>query len=241
MNEWETELSHYNRKTLDFGRFQDYIQKKNEINLQLSDFYQGYIHRKLKLGSFIRRQITESRMLRRFQNIFGSGKETIIAIGDFEQRQHRKFKEPIKGKGFRALFRRAGYKVYMVDEFRTSCRCNQCEGECETFRWCKNPKFWKEGIVKRHGLLRCQNGCGLWNRDTNGAINIWKIAMGAIVGRERPEYLKRTKRSNSGVSSTPTNQDLHEDRQCLQESGRFKCPTVSKALLDIKIMLSEKR
>jgi hypothetical protein len=53
--EWETELSHYNRKTLDFGRFQDYIQKKNEINLRLSDFYQRYIHRKLKLGSFIRR------------------------------------------------------------------------------------------------------------------------------------------------------------------------------------------
>ena len=224
--EWETELSHYNRKTLDFGRFQDYIQKKNEINLRLSDFYQRYIHRKLKLGSFIRRQITESRMLRRFQKIFGSGKETIIAIGDFEQKQHRRFKEPIKGKGFRALFRRAGYKVYMVDEFRTSCRCNQCEGECETFRWCKNPKFWREGIIKRHGLLRCKNGCGLWNRDTNGAINIWKIAVRAIGGKERPEYLKRTKRSNSGVSSTPTNQDLHEDRQCLQGSGRFKCPTV---------------
>jgi len=185
---------------------EEYLTKGNLVK------YQDEIHRKLKLGSFIRRQITESRMLRRFEKIFGSGKETIITIGDFEQRQHRRF----KGKGFRSLFRRAGYKVYMVDEFRTSCRCNQCE----------NPKFWREGIMKRHGLLRCKNGCGLWNRDTNGAINIWKIAVRAIGGKERPEYLKRTKRSNSGVSSTPTNQDLHEDRQCLQGSGRFKCPTV---------------
>jgi hypothetical protein len=31
-------------------------------------------------------------------------------------RQLIKFKEPIKGKGFRSLFRRSGYKVYMVDE-----------------------------------------------------------------------------------------------------------------------------
>jgi hypothetical protein len=38
--------------------------------------------------------------------------------------------------------------------------------------------------MKRHGLLRCKNGCGLWNRDTNGAINIWKIAVRAI-GRKR--------------------------------------------------------
>ena len=47
---WETELSHYNKKTLDFGRFQDYIEKKNNMNFNLQDFYHKYIFRKLKLG-----------------------------------------------------------------------------------------------------------------------------------------------------------------------------------------------
>jgi transposase len=208
---WETELSHYNKKTLDFGRFQDYIEKKNNINFNLQDFYQRYIFRKLKLGGYMRRQKTESMMMKRFKKIFGSPEETIIGIGEFEQKQHRKFKEPIKGKGFRTLFRRHGYEVYLVDEHKTSCRCANCGSETKTFRWCQNPKYWKENIIKRHGLLRCKNGCGLWNRDTNGAINIWKIAKEAIGRRERPEYLKRTKRSISGVTSTPTTQDLHED------------------------------
>ena len=208
---WETELSHYNKKTLDFGRFQDYIEKKNNINFNLQDFYQRYIFRKLKLGGYMRRQKTESMMMKRFKKIFGSPEKTIIGIGEFEQKQHRKFKEPIKGKGFRTLFRRHGYEVYLVDEHKTSCRCANCGSETKTFRWCQNPKYWKENIIKRHGLLRCKNGCGLWNRDTNGAINIWKIAKEAIGRRERPEYLKRTKRSISGVTSTPTTQDLHED------------------------------
>ena len=79
-------------------------------------------------------------------------------------------------------------------------------------------------IMKRHGLLRCKNGCGLWNRDTNGAINIWRIAVEAIGRRERPEYLRRTKRSISGVSSTPTTHDLHED--LAWKKSHFKCRTV---------------
>ena len=141
-----------------------------------------------------------------------------------QQKQHRKFKEPIKGKGFRCLFRRHGYKVYLVDEHKTSCRCANCGCETTTFRWCKNPKYWIDDVIKRHGLLRCKNGCGLWNRDTNGAINIWKIAKEAIFQRERPEYLKRTKRSISGVSSTPTTQDLHEDPT--MGISHFKCRTV---------------
>ena len=49
-------------------------------------------------------------------------------------------KELTKGKGFRNLFRQNCYKVYLVDEFRTSCRCSKfeickCEiGECEKFQ-----------------------------------------------------------------------------------------------------------
>jgi hypothetical protein len=75
------------------------------------------------------------------KRIFGKPDETIVCVGDWEQRKHRKYKKPIKGKGFRTLFRRNGYKVYLVDEFRTSCRCSKCNGgNCEKFRKCRNPK-----------------------------------------------------------------------------------------------------
>lgn len=51
----------------------------------------------------------------------------IVWFGDFEQKKHMKFKEPTKGKGMRTLFRKAGFPSYLVDEFRTSCRCSKCE------------------------------------------------------------------------------------------------------------------
>eukprot|EP00835_Amoeboradix_gromovi_P000163 NODE_5_length_49639_cov_0.484336.p25 type:complete len:124 gc:universal NODE_5_length_49639_cov_0.484336:39460-39089(-) len=38
-------------------------------------------------------------MIREFKAKFGSGEETVIAIGDWEQKQHRKFKEPIRARG----------------------------------------------------------------------------------------------------------------------------------------------
>ena len=110
------------------------------MNIKISNFYTKYIYRKLKLNSFINRKKTEIKMLNRFESIFGKPSDTIIGFGDFEQYKHRKYKEPVKGKGFRTLFRKAGYKLYLVDEFRTSCRCSSCEGECKTFRECDNPR-----------------------------------------------------------------------------------------------------
>jgi hypothetical protein len=199
--EWETDLSAFNRKTTDFERFKAYVSKKNELNRRLAPFYNEYIFRKLKFGGYIRRQITEARLLKRFEKLFGNGKDTVIAIGDFEQRQHCKFKEPIKGKGFRTLFRKAGYEVYLVDEFRTSCRCSACHGECKTFRKCENPRPFRSGSILRHGLVKCKTCSRLWNRDTNAASNIWKVAMGAIRGEERPKYLQRARGSISGTTS----------------------------------------
>ncbi len=47
-----------------------------------------------------------------------------------------KYKKPIKGKGMIMLFRHNNYKLYLVDEFRTSCMCSICKEEterCEKF------------------------------------------------------------------------------------------------------------
>ncbi len=47
------------------------------------------------------------------------------------------FHTPTKGIGMRKLFRQYNYKVYLVDEFRTSCMCSICKteiGRCEKFQ-----------------------------------------------------------------------------------------------------------
>jgi hypothetical protein len=191
--EWEAELSAYNKKMVNFERFKAYVAKKNEMNALLAPFYDEHIFRRMKMLSYIGRQRTEAKMLREFEAKFGSGEEAVIAIGDWEQRQHRKFKEPVKGKGFRTLLRKAGYDVYLVDEFRTSCRCSACEehGECTTFRECDNLRPYRYGRILRHGLVRCKTCQRLWNRDTNASSNIYAVASNAIHGMERPEYLQR--------------------------------------------------
>ena len=116
-----------------------------------------------------------------------------------------RFKEPVKYKGFRELFRKAGYKIYLVDEFRTSCRCSAyCieEGICSTFRECDNPKPFREGRILRHGLVKCTTCSRLWNRDTNASSNIWKIARNAILGLATLAYLQRAEQLIPSILQT---------------------------------------
>ena len=120
--------------------------------LDLGYFFLKY-HKKIKYWA-----VAEPDPIRRNEFIekFGTQDDVVITIGDYEQRKHMKYKEPVKGKGFRDLFRKNGFEVYLVDEHKTSCRCSICEGVCETFRDCKNPKPWKDNIITRHGLTMCK-------------------------------------------------------------------------------------
>jgi hypothetical protein len=143
------------------------------------------------------RKKNEQKLIHNFKKIFGKPEETIVIFGDWEQKQHMKYKEPIKGKGMRMLFRQNNYKTYLVDEFRTSCMCSICKteiGRCEKFQIRKNPKPYKSGNILVHGAIRCKNCEAVWNRDVNGATNIYRIAKNAINGLERPKYLCREKK-----------------------------------------------
>jgi hypothetical protein len=196
--EYETELSNFNRKTLDITKFKEYIQSKNNINHILFGFYAKQLFRKLKFGRYINTKRSEIKMISNFQKIFGNPEDVIICIGDWEQKKQMKFKEPTLGKGMRTLFRKNNYKVFLVDEFRTSCKCSNCNGGiCEKFRIRKNLTPKKDDMRLVHGLLRCKSGCGLWNRDRNGSSNIYKIAETSINKLDRPSYLCRT--SNQAV------------------------------------------
>ena len=198
--EWETELSKLNKKSLNIIKFKEYIQKKSEINGLLFSFYEKYIFRKLRLQSYRNTKKSEQKMINNFKRIFGNEKDVVVCFGDYEQKQHMKFKEATKGKGMRTLFRKAGFQTYLVDEFRTSCRCSKCEiGICKKTMVRENPKPFRSGNVLVHGLICCKNGCGYWNRDVNGATNIYKIAYNAINKKERPNYLSRSKNTSTGL------------------------------------------
>ena len=210
--EYETELSNFNRKTLNLDRFKEYIQSKNRINHILFGFYEKQLFRKLKFGRYINTKRSEIKMINNFQKIFGNPEDVVICIGDWEQKKQMKFKEPTLGKGIRTLFRKNNYKVFLVDEFRTSCKCSNCNGGiCEKFRIRKNPTPNKHDMRLVHGLLRCKSGCGLWNRDRNGSSNIYKIAETSINKLDTPSYLSRT--SNQAVLSNCYKQTIQGDEK----------------------------
>jgi hypothetical protein len=209
--EYETELSNYNRKTLQIDKFKTYINEKNRINHILFGFYAKHLFRKLKFGKHINSKRNEQKMISDFRKMYGNPENVVICIGDWEQRQQMKYKEPTLGIGIRSLLRKNKYKVYLVDEFRTSCKCSNCEGGlCEKYIVRKNPKPNKDEMRLVHGLLRCNSGCGSWNRDRNGSSNIYKIAYQAIHNLERPSYLCRESKSNQGTLSSSYKQNIRK-------------------------------
>ena len=198
--EWETDLSKVNRKSLNITKFKEYIQNKSEINHILFTFYEKYIFRKLRLQSYRNIKKSEQKMINQFKKIFGNENDIVVCFGDYEQKQHMKFKEATKGKGMRTLFKKAGFQTYLVDEFRTSCMCSKCEiGICKKTMVRINPKPYRRGNIIVHGLICCKNGCGYWNRDVNGATNIYKIAYNAINNKERPNYLSKSNNTSTGL------------------------------------------
>ena len=209
--EYETELSLYNRKTLCMDKFKAYINEKNRINHLLFDFYSKQLFRKLKFGRHINIKRNEQKMMSEFKKMYGNPENVVICIGDWEQRKQMKYKEPTLGIGMRSLLRKNKYKVYLVDEFRSSCKCSKCDGGvCEKFMVRKNPRPNKDDMRLVHGLLHCKNGCGEWNRDRNGSSNIYKIAHQAIYGLERPSYLCREIKSNQAVLTNCYKQNIHK-------------------------------
>ena len=209
--EYETELSHFNRKSLQITKFKEYLQEKNRINHILFRFYRKELFRKLKFGKYINIKRNEQKMISDFKKTYGNPENVVICIGDWEQRKQMKYKEPTLGKGIRTLFRKNNYDVFLVDEFRSSCKCSKCDGGiCEKFmvREHPNKKKNKDELRLIHGLLHCKNGCGSWNRDRNGSSNIYKIAKNAINNIDRPSYLCR-ETSNQSTSTSAYNQTLH--------------------------------
>ena len=185
------------RKVLTYVSFRAYCHNHNQLVSQVRPFYSEHKHRKRRFQRYRKRQRSEAKMLVNFKEKFGDPGVTTVCIGDWSETHHRKFVEPVKGKGFRKLFKKAGYQVFLVDEYRTSTMCSNCEhadARCEEFRRVKNPKPRSRvdyPITLCRGLLRCTTCNTLWNRDVLGATNIYKISSSAINGDDRPLYLRR--------------------------------------------------
>lgn len=189
--EIETELSDYSSKTNYLKNFIDYLKVKNRINNQLINHYGKYIFRKLKLNSYINTQKSESKLIKDFKKKYGKSTDCTVIIGDFEKDKNMRGKEPTINKKIRKIFRLNGYKTYLINEFRTSKLCNNCENETKNYLRRYSKKLSKYILV--WGLVCCTNSnCELiFNRDVNACKNMLKIVRSIIKTGKRPVSYRR--------------------------------------------------
>jgi len=208
---WEAQGAVTNSKSCDFDSFVAYLRFKNLFNFKLRPFYSRTIFRRRRLTQYGKKQQADMKLLKEFKLNFheqADPNDVVVAFGDWEQKIHR-FHEPTKGKGMRSLFEKAGYHVFLINEFRTSKMCSKCsDGDCqlEKFRWVENPRPHRHDFILRHGLLRCRNCWTMWNRDVNAAVNMWKIANAILTAQLppddanlRPHYLRRNADANNNA------------------------------------------
>ena len=194
----ETTLSNLNSKSCNYEKFKLYCIEKNKINNQLYTHYEKSFFRKFKLNAFTNTQKSESKMIKNFENKYGKPNKTILVVGDYDKGDNNmKGKEPTICKKFRRIFRNAGYKTYLVNEFRTSKLCNCCNEEIEKFLEKPSKKPKRKGETDLcHGILRCQSikhkSEIFHNRDKNAVQNMLKIVKSIFNTGKRPEVFCRS-------------------------------------------------
>ena len=65
--EWETEISKFNRKSLNITKFKEYIKKKSEINGMLFNFYEKMYFQKIKITKLYKYKKERTKNVKQFQ------------------------------------------------------------------------------------------------------------------------------------------------------------------------------
>ena len=185
--ETEEELSGFNSKSCDYNKFKEYVKKKNEINIKLFNFYEQTFFRKLNWFSYMNTKRSEDNLLNKIEEVYG--KEPVIIYGDWNQSGKVNYTSTAGIKLKRKIAER--FKVYSIDEFRTSCLNYKTEEKSKNLYL---PTGKDKQLRKIHSILtyKMENkrqGC--INRDRNAVLNMRKIVQHYFKTGERPYRYRR--------------------------------------------------
>ena len=198
ITEIEEGLNKYNSKTCNIEKFKEYVIAKIKANEKLVPLYQELKFRKYKWYGYINKKRTEDNMVNKIANKYS--KDHIIIIGDWSiGKQMRNFISTPNLTLKRKL--REHFKVYNIDEFKTSCLNYKTEEVCDNLylRFKKDPKQKERKI---HSILTYQmenNRKACINRDKNGCKNIQKVFNSYMETGERPDKYKREYKDNKSL------------------------------------------
>jgi hypothetical protein len=74
-------------------------------------------------------------------------------MGDWSENGPKKYQDPTKGKSIRKLFTgKGGYRLYLVNEFRTSCKLYETGDDLVKFRKSKSSNNYVHRLVGSKSL-----------------------------------------------------------------------------------------
>jgi hypothetical protein len=132
------------KKTTCLLAFESYLLNYFGIRFEEDlKFYWEKIFRRNKFWNYRNTQISESKMMNNFQEKFGTPEETTVFLGDWSTGGYTpKGQVPSKSKGFRKIFKKYGYDIYLVQESYTSKICPICWADLEKkFKRRYNPNL----------------------------------------------------------------------------------------------------
>ena len=87
------------------------------------------------------------------------GPNPLIVLGDKSLKQPARFHTPTQGVGLRYQLHRLGFRVLLLDEYRTSSSCPDCFANTTRCVKRPSPRPWRHtfGNIWVHGLLKCDS------------------------------------------------------------------------------------
>ena len=182
INEYETELSTENSKSVDYEKFKSYLVEKDKLNKKVLNFYQRETWRKMKFRQYSYGKKSMDNFLNKIKETFGDN--ILIGYGNWSRSTQMKNFMPTMNKGLRKQIHKK-YDTITINECNTSKKCCECHNNLEYYRHKNGDKQFR--------LLVCSNCVRpqvkqtvFRTRDANSSINIMNLTKWWIEKQQRP-------------------------------------------------------
>ncbi len=183
---YEAELSLCNSKSCKLATFKEYIIARERLSVIFKEFYKIEKYRKFELRKYINKQRSENKLINNIRNKYtikdeNKIKNPLLIIGNWNITKSQRNFMSTPCIGLKRLLAK-NFKLYTMDEFRTSCLSYRNE------ELVKN-KYDDNSNKKIHSVLihmEKNKGIGCINRDKNAVQNYQKIIKSYLVSYKRP-------------------------------------------------------
>jgi hypothetical protein len=185
---FETILTKYSCRTVDYNKFKEFVNIKNEVNGKVKNLYKHQIFRKLKWYSYINKQKAEANLVKNIKDTFD---DPIIIMGDWSEKVAGNKLKFISTPNITMKRRLAkDFNIFNIDEYNTSKLNHITENKNINLR----IKHKDGKSRKLHSVLTYKmdnNRMGCINRDLNAVYNMVKLVKQYLKDKTRPENFKR--------------------------------------------------